>query len=411
MKPKRKIWDHPWKYRESFFIVLELIFLGLIFEVITGGRGAPLLKWPINLIIGIGILATLFFLHFQFRKKHFVRWLSSVPAAISAIVFFAFVTLLLGLIPQDNPDAGRYMQALGLTHMKNSWMMMFSGMYFLITLGMVALRRSSPLNRKNLGFLLNHTGLWITIAAGYLGSGDLMRLHLQVMEGHEPTYLASNSQTRQMYELPFSVELMDFNIEQYNPKFGVFDRRTGQFLEDDGQLVHLIEEGMRTSILGWEIEIEKFEPNSYFNGLDYVPTDSVGAAPAALIRALNSDLQEIQIGWVSCGSFAVIPQHLQLDRIHFLGMTTPEPRKYSSDIILHGWDGEQLPITLEVNKPFKYQGWKLYQISYDERMGKWSQLSVIEAVRDPWLPLVYAGIFLLLAGAVYLFWIGREIKE
>jgi len=122
-------------------------------------------------------------------------------------------------------------------------------------------------------------------------------------------------------------------------------------------------------------------------------------------------MRETQIGWVSCGSFAVMPQHLQLDQIHFLGMTSPEPQKYSSDIIIHGWDGKKLPISLEVNKPFKYQGWKLYQISYDERMGKWSRLSVIEAVRDPWLPLVYTGIFLLLAGSAYLFWIGREIKE
>ncbi|KPL25985.1 MAG: hypothetical protein AMS23_03830, partial [Bacteroides sp. SM1_62] len=65
----------------------------------------------------------------------------------------------------------------------------------------------------------------------------------------------------------------------------------------------------------------------------------------------------------------------------------------------------------EVNKPFKYRGWKLYQLSYDERMGKWSRVSVIEAVRDPWLPVVYTGIFLLLAGALYLFWIGQDIKE
>ena len=53
----------------------------------------------------------------------------------------------------------------------------------------------------------------------------------------------------------------------------------------------------------------------------------------------------------------------------------------------------------------------IYQQSYDETMGKWSKLSVINAVRDPWLPVVYFGIFLLIAGAVYLFWIGREIKD
>jgi hypothetical protein len=43
-------------------------------------------------------------------------------------------------------------------------------------------------------------------------------------------------------------------------------------------------------------------------------------------------------------------------------------------------------------------------------MGKYSKRSVIEAVRDPWLPVVYAGILMLLGGAVYLFWLGRPVK-
>jgi hypothetical protein len=36
-------------------------------------------------------------------------------------------------------------------------------------------------------------------------------------------------------------------------------------------------------------------------------------------------------------------------------------------------------------------------------MGKWSEVSVFELVRDPWLPAVYTGIFLMLAGAACLF--------
>jgi hypothetical protein len=92
-------------------------------------------------------------------------------------------------------------------------------------------------------------------------------------------------------------------------------------------------------------------------------------------------------------------------------MTFPEPEKYSSEIVIEDGEGDPLSVILEVNKPYKYKGWKLYQLSYDERMGKWSRVSVIEAVRDPWLPVVYFGIFLLLGGALYLFWIGQDIKE
>ena len=36
-------------------------------------------------------------------------------------------------------------------------------------------------------------------------------------------------------------------------------------------------------------------------------------------------------------------------------------------------------------------------------MGRWSETSTFELVKDPWLPAVYLGIFLLLAGAVLTF--------
>jgi hypothetical protein len=409
-KPKRKIWEHPWRYPESFLVVLELIFLGLIFEVLTGGRGAPLLKWPVNLAVGAGLLVLLFIIFYSLRSRPLVKWLSSVPAAISAISFFALVVLLLGFIHQDDASASRYIKLLGLTHMKNSWLMMISGLYFLTTLGFVALRRATPFSRKNLGFLLNHAGLWITIAAGYLGAGDLMRLNLTLLEEHGGTSQAMNKRTQEAYMLPFSVKLEDFNIEYYNAKLAIYDGRTGKAIFEEGKTMPFIEKGLKTTLLDWDIEVLEYEPEAFRVGDQYVHGDSMGNAPAAYVIAVDPESGQEAAGWISSGSFRVMHQHMQLDNYHFLAMTMPEPEKFSSDIVIE--DGEEdLALTLEVNKPFKYRGWKLYQLSYDERMGKWSMVSVIEAVRDPWLPIVYFGIFLLLAGALYLFWKGQDIKE
>ena len=410
-KLKRKTWEQPWRYRESFLVVLELMFLGLIFEVLTGGRGAPLLKWPVNAVVGAGILLLLFIIYYRYKSRPMVKWLSSVPAAISAISFFALVTLLLGFIRQDDADANRYMSLLGLTHMKNSWLMMVSGMYFLTTLGLVALRRATPLRSKNLGFLLNHVGLWITIAAGYLGSGDLMRLDLTVWEGQPSTNRAMDKRTQQVHTLPFAVRLIDFNIEDYNPKLAIMDGRTGKISFEEGKSLPFVEKGLKTALMNWEVEVLEYEPATFRQDDGYYKADSIGSAPAAYVRAVNRVSGEETKGWLSSGSFRVINQHMPLDNHKFLVMTIPEPEKYSSDILIVNDAQEARPLTLEVNKPFKYMGWKLYQLSYDERMGKWSRVSVIEAVRDPWLPLVYLGVFLLLAGALYLFWIGQDIKE
>lgn len=45
-------------------------------------------------------------------------------------------------------------------------------------------------------------------------------------------------------------------------------------------------------------------------------------------------------------------------------------------------------------------------------MGKWSNVSVFELVTDPWLPIVYVGIFMLLIGAVGMFLTaGRKKRE
>jgi len=409
-KQKRPTWEYPWRYKESFLVVLELLFLGLILEVLSGGRGAPLMSWPLNLITGAGLLLVLCLIHFGRRDHPLVKWLSSVPAAISAISFFALVVLLLGFIPQETTETNRYLDLLGLTRMKNSWLMMISGLFFLVSLGLVALRRATPFSRKNLGFLLNHVGLWITIAAGYFGAGDLMRLNLTLMENHTGTGQAMNRQTREAYTLPFSVRLEDFNIEYYNAKLAVYDGRTGNLAGEEGKAMPFVEKGLKTTLTNWEVEVVDYEPEAFLVENQYVQGDSMGNAPAAYVKARNSITGQETEGWLSSGSFRVKSQPLPLDNHNFLVLTNPEPEKFSSDIVIE--DGEEeFPLTLEVNKPYKHRGWKLYQLSYDERMGKWSKVSVIEAVRDPWLPIVYFGIFLLLAGAMYLFWIGRDIKE
>ncbi len=43
-------------------------------------------------------------------------------------------------------------------------------------------------------------------------------------------------------------------------------------------------------------------------------------------------------------------------------------------------------------------------------MGAQSQISILELVSDPWLPLVYTGIYMMLAGAVCMFLSGGRRK-
>ena len=76
------------------------------------------------------------------------------------------------------------------------------------------------------------------------------------------------------------------------------------------------------------------------------------------------------------------------------------PKRYASELHIETRSGESVETTVEVNKPAYVEGWKIYQYSYDMQMGAMSRTSILELVSDPWLPLVYAGIYMMLAGAV-----------
>ena len=78
------------------------------------------------------------------------------------------------------------------------------------------------------------------------------------------------------------------------------------------------------------------------------------------------------------------------------------PKRFASEVTVHTKQGAAREATIEVNKPLKVHGWNIYQYDYDEEAGTESTVSVLQLVKDPWLPFVYTGIYMMLAGAVSL---------
>ena len=88
------------------------------------------------------------------------------------------------------------------------------------------------------------------------------------------------------------------------------------------------------------------------------------------------------------------------------------PKRFASDIIIDTKNGDSLQATVDVNKPVEVRGWKIYQYGYDTTKGAESELSILELVRDPWLPYVYTGIYMMLFGALTMFIFGvRRNKQ
>ena len=116
-------------------------------------------------------------------------------------------------------------------------------------------------------------------------------------------------------------------------------------------------------------------------------------------RALTQDQQIVEM-----------PIAIELKEFIMETYDDGSPRRFASDIQILTKTGKNIQTTVEVNKPVEVDGWKIYQYGYDTKMGAMSQTSILELVSDPWLPLVYTGIYMMLAGAVCLFAFGKKRK-
>ena len=108
------------------------------------------------------------------------------------------------------------------------------------------------------------------------------------------------------------------------------------------------------------------------------------------------------------GTVKEMPLAIVLKRFIMETYDDGSPKRFASEIRILTKTGKNKETTVDVNKPYEIDGWKIYQYGYDTAMGANSNISILELVSDPWLPLVYTGIYMMLAGAVSMFVLGRR---
>ena len=100
------------------------------------------------------------------------------------------------------------------------------------------------------------------------------------------------------------------------------------------------------------------------------------------------------------GAIKEMPIAIELKKFIMESYEDGKPKRYASEVQILTKSGKNIETTIDVNKPYEVDGWKIYQYGYDTQMGAQSQISIFELVSDPWLPWVYAGFYMMLAGAV-----------
>jgi hypothetical protein len=135
----------------------------------------------------------------------------------------------------------------------------------------------------------------------------------------------------------------------------------------------------------------------------------------------NADMQRLKMStmvgepeWRAMaqnGAIREMPLTIELKQFIMETYDDGSPKRYASEIQIQTKSGKMIETTVDVNKPVEVDGWKIYQYGYDTKMGAMSQISILELVSDPWLPLVYTGIYMMLAGAVCMFLKGKKVKK
>lgn len=411
-KNVRQIWQFPWRYTESIFIVLGIIVVGFALQLTVGKFDFLLLSSPINYILLGAIILFLIILSF-FRKSQFYQWFTGVPFSVSLIGGLLIMTLIMGLVPQMaklDPHQHDIWTLLGLRQVTTCWSFVMVYFVTILSLGGLIVRRLIKFKARDYAFYFNHIGLWVLMVAAGLGASDMKRFVMHVEEG-KTEWRVYNDQG-DVLDLPLAIQLNDFVMEEYPPKLAIIDRDSGNVQPQNKPQYMQIDDNFPTGkLLDWEVTIKEYIHEAVRNSdSTYTKVPMPGSTPATLVEAKNLLTGEIKKGWVCGGNMAQLYMTLPLTDQFTMVMTQPEPKKFMSDIEVYTEDGQYEKVILEVNKPLRIGNWTIYQYSYDSSAGKASSYSSFELVYDPWLYLVYIGIGLFALGSICLMWSGNKKK-
>ena len=306
VKTDKPIWEHPWRYVEGYYVAIGITLSGFLLQIVIGNLHLAAFQYPVNVIIGLVFILSILFCHFFLSKAAVVRWLSSVYATVPALIVLLGVVIILGIVPQFVPyalpsDIPHNLAGLfGWYQMTTSWTFIFISYYTLIILAFTTLKRTRrKFTWRDIGFYLNHLGLFLAFFGGMLGSADVSRMRMSVSEGN--VEWRAHNEMQNIVELPIAIQLDTFMIEEYPPKLMLVDLESGKALPENKPVSYLYEgEGKSAKLMEYNIDILSYLPNAAImrDSLNSfaVPYHSEGNTHALKVRVSNEEMDNPVVG-------------------------------------------------------------------------------------------------------------------
>ena len=408
------MFEKKWGMKDGFAIGIGIIVIGLVLQFSVGAVDWSLLRWPVNIII-MTIFAVAAVVFYALRSRiHILRFLPTMPCAVPALMLTALITIVMGLTRQV-PDGQQATDFLGITRMLSFWPFVLLYVYVALILSQVVIMQLLHFKWRKLPSFVSHLGLLVALLTATLGSADMQRLTMTVNKDN-PESRVYDSNTGAAKQLNISIQLKDFTIDEYPPKLMYYDEVSGMMLPEGNPATLLIDGGFNGGTLqGWDIEVDSVldeaHPITAGDSTYYEEWHETGAVTAIHLKATAQEGGRSMEGWVTAGSYLYPYQLLKVTEHQYIIMAEREPQRYVSKVEIVTESGKHEEADILVNQPCSTMGWKIYQLSYDVDRGKWSEISVLELVRDPWLPYVYTGIYMMIAGAVMLLFTAQRRKQ
>lgn len=399
---KKPLWLWPWGFLEGFIVSVGLWVLAFFLELFVPLSLFPKPGFPTNAIVLVTILNLLILLKIIFPKSKFFNWLASVKSAIPSISLFLFSIILMGIIPQ----IGHGMGIPGaLFNLLGSWLFLFPLIFMLITLGAAVVNRVFPITLKNIIFTLNHAGLWVCLSAGLVGSSDKIEATVQVNQNEIAWY--GTDKNGSVIELPIAIELQKFEAQFYQPRLALMGSKTF-FPESEYDL----NSNPSIKIDNLTIQVMQYLPKAFATDSTFIDARGVPfTGPAAMIQVFDSNGQTVTMGWISSLTHVTAEKTLPLPDGRELRLLPAEAKYFGSYAKIYSKKSNSVnQCLIEVNKPFRVDGWWIYQYSYDNLAGPDSTYSSFKVIYDPWLPLIYIGFAMMLLGGLGMVFINDSNK-
>lgn len=193
------------------------ISLAVAMQLLTGNFPVSFLAFPLNIIFAAIWLFILWILYKEYKSSVLTRFLCSSQTSALSIGLFISGCLVIGLFPQLSDATakthGGILASLGCYNFMTSWIFIAILFLLLSNLGMITIHAFQHRKEARWRFILNHTGLWLALFAGFFGSSDTQTLRIPIYKD-EPAREAFDMNGAAHY-LDYEIELDSFAVEYY----------------------------------------------------------------------------------------------------------------------------------------------------------------------------------------------------